>query len=408
MSYFTTDPLTGETVELFEPEFLAPVVGSINPPPTPPSGPTFMSDDWDEEVPEKLPTLLPVEGGIPLLYQGESHLLYGEGGTGKSWLCYKACAEEAAAGRISVIVDYESNRATVRARLKLLGVTKAQAGRIAYWRISGSLMSGDEGRCLAEFIAKHNAVLVVLDSVSKALAAAGLGENDPNEYIRWDNAVVVPLTLRGVTSLLIDHIGHQADVPGGGNRRAPRARGASSKAHQVSGAAYFFETQEHWTKDSNGRATVTCMKDREGTRKVGAVAANVVVTVGDGRVDMALHAPAAGANGSAPAPKRFTWYMEYLSKYLEGLAEPVSNSAVEAHVKAESRDRNMARSGLESLVREGFVVVEAGPRNAKLNRVVKPYRMAEDPLHAAAQAAPAAGGFGGGLAATNFGASDPF
>ena len=52
------------------------------------------------------------------------------------------------------------------------------------------------------------------DWVSEAQASAGLDENDPNERIRWDNAVVVPLTLGGATSLLMDHIGHRADGDG--------------------------------------------------------------------------------------------------------------------------------------------------------------------------------------------------
>ena len=69
-----------------------------------------------------------------------------------------------------------------------------------------------------------------------------------------------PWTSQHITSLLIDHTGHQgSNRPGSGR---PAARGASSKKDQVSGASYFFEVKTHWTRYNDGEATLRAIGRR--------------------------------------------------------------------------------------------------------------------------------------------------
>lgn len=350
-------------------------------PPNTTAGPEFLDGDWDDEVPLVVPTLLPVTGGLPLLYAGESHMLYGEGGKGKSWVGYLACALTARSGRIVVIVDYESNRATVRARLKALGVTKAEASRIAYWKVTSSLMPGSPARtALDSFLAAHPPAFLLLDSIAKAMGAAGFDESKNPDYIRWQQAVVETWTYRRITSLLIDHVGHQQE--GRFKRKTPAARGASGKKDQVSGASYFFETNDPWTRESNGRGTLTCAKDREGVRKMWSLAANLTVTVaGHGtKLTFELTAPTPKAESTGD-PRARSWYMEQVSRWLE-TTDPskATRTQLEKHFASIGKSKVWASEALEVLVEDGHVEASApqGGRRTVLLSTVTPYRQPDE------------------------------
>jgi len=256
-----------------------------------PALPTFLADDWDEETPITLPTLLQVEDGLPLFYAGESHSVSGPGGSGKTWLAAKTMADLVANDptAVAVFVDYEGNRGSFKERMKSLGVTKAQAGRIAYWSLGESLMKKTPtGKRWLAWLDEHKPSFVCIDSVSKACAAAGIND-ETNDFQVWDNGVIVEMTQRRITSLRIDHTGHKSIGGSGGSR----ARGHSTKDQAISGASYLFECREHWTRTSDGSASLKVLKDRHGSHKAGAVAAIITVVVEDeGRkVSMSLKAP---------------------------------------------------------------------------------------------------------------------
>lgn len=297
------------------PEFVANVPEALQAKPAEKlSRPTFLDTDWDEDTPQATPTLLPVDGGIPLLYPGESHYLYGRGGSGKSWMCYVAAREVSRAGGVTLIVDYESNRSTVKSRMKALGVTREEAGRIAYWKITGSLNPKTEaGAAFQAWVIENKPSMVVLDSVSRALSYLGLEENLNSDYAAFDRMVVQPLTLLGVTTLMIDHIGHDNDRGG-----IPAPRGASGKLDHISGAMYFFRTTQAWSRAESGSAVILCVKDREGSRKYGEVAANVTVDVdtATGAVEFSLSAQSGGSEAPVNALDVLGYHMEKVSAWL--------------------------------------------------------------------------------------------
>jgi len=354
-----------------------------------PEGPKFLDADWDEEEPEVVPCICEVTGGRPLFYDGESHMIYGEGGIGKSWLGYVVCAQVAAAGGIAAILDYESNRRTVRLRMKALGVTREQASRIAYWKVTGSLMPGRLPRvALDEWIAERQPTFLMLDSVAKSMGAAGMNESDPSAYVIWQQQVVEPWTSLRITSLIIDHIGHiNEDHRRAG--RTPAARGASSKKDQVSGASYYFEVDEKWSRQNNGHGLLSRMKDREGWGRTGDPAAEVVVTVADlgAAVRIELVAPTEKADRTPFVP-RYTWYMEAVCDLLATERDGLTASKVGAHFRDAGKSAGYADVALKTLVREGHVEVgEPGLRGARLCKVVKVYTAAwEDACTAAVEA----------------------
>lgn len=67
------------------------------------------------------PTQLPREDGLCLLYPGKTHSLAGESGSGKSWLAQYAAMLALNDGERVLYLDYESDAASVVARLLALG-----------------------------------------------------------------------------------------------------------------------------------------------------------------------------------------------------------------------------------------------------------------------------------------------
>lgn len=372
------------------PEYVA---GDQSPRPRPVSDPvsgvpSFLADDWDDETPPVEPELLCVEGGKPLLYAGESHAIFGPGGEGKSWTTQHLAAETLRNDptAIVVFVDYESNRRTLKERMKALGVDKEQAKRLGYWSTSESLMKASpSGRRWLNWVDAHKPSLVIIDSVAKACAAAQLNDESNPEFQAWDNGVIMPLTERRITSVRIDHTGNDSALGG----KAQRERGASSKQQTVSGASYRFELISAWTRTSSGSAKLIPTKDREGHRKKGEVAAlmHVAVANNGAQVEIRLTAPdpmPRNDDGSA----RFTVYMEKVSKLLEDSEKPMSKGQLE---KAAGMGAAYCREAIERLAREGFIQQSQSGQTI-LNRSLKPYRQAADPavVQAADRVAPAA------------------
>jgi hypothetical protein len=72
-------------------------------------------DDWDRDDPDDMPDLVPVEGGLPLLYHGKSHLVFGAGGTGKTWfVLYCIAARTRRAGGAAGLARRSSRGSLVR------------------------------------------------------------------------------------------------------------------------------------------------------------------------------------------------------------------------------------------------------------------------------------------------------
>lgn len=344
-------------------------------------GPRFLSDLWDEDLPEVVPTLLPVMGGKPLLYKGESHSVYGEGGSGKTWFGYLAVKQVAAEGGIVLIVDYESNVRTALLRLRSFGVTKEDVSRIAYWSFSDSLMPGTEsGKAFAAWVDNHGPTFVLIDSVARALATAGFDENKNQDFNLWDAGVLAKLTAKRVTSLVIDHTGHLPD----GRSGPAKAIGASSKANRLSGASYYFDAIAHWTRESNGVARLTCMKDREGHRAKGSIAAEMHVMVHDGgtRLDVELRLPERTAAGKT----KLTGYWRGVSKLLSEATEPMSGNKVAQALLEDgmSSAKRLTPGVLKEMETEGYVRHEPGPRGAKMYSLARPYLDNGEPRHEAA------------------------
>ena len=263
-----------------QPEFLH------GPGPTPlqavtlPGGPTFFTaEEWEQELTPLVPELCPVLNGKPLFYSGDSHLLIGKGGDGKSMFLAARAAEILEEGGTVLWLDYESARPVMQQRLKGLGVTAEQAGRFAYWQVDGPLGASRPSvpdSVLADFLSKYRPTFTVLDSVARAMNAAGASESSNDEVGEWWQRLVKrQFEMNELTFVGIHHPGHTAVGT------AARGRGASSFEHQLTGGAFTLEVIEAFSQQTSGQLRLVVTKDRHGSRKKGETAAIVAVEVRD-------------------------------------------------------------------------------------------------------------------------------
>jgi len=328
-------------------------------------------DFWDSELEDEVPTLGTIDGGTGLLYEGSDHYLVGAAGGGKTWLALHLIHEQVKiAGATALFVDYESTFPRFLKRLRQLGVTKEQAYSIGYLKPEGAITKGySYGDAFHAWLAENTPTFLVIDSVGVALTSAKLDENDASDTTTWWYQTIEPLNKLGITSLRIDHNGKEAI-----GKNNMDARGSSAKLQRVDGAAFALTTEKHWSKTSNGHAKLTNLKDRNGTFVATQTCANMVVSIEDGQLVVELKA-------TKPAPTNFdgtprlTFLMDKISRTLAKGAL----SATDLKAAIGGKATNVIAS-VETLVAEGFVAVEEGPRKSKMYKLVRNYDHTQDPL----------------------------
>lgn len=319
------------------------------------------------------PTILTRTDGQPLIYPGLTHWLMGEPGKGKTWVALAAAAEQIRNGRAVVYLDYEGSARIVGERLAALGLTPDQVDAHLLYHRPG-IVTRDIAARLTAAVTATDTALVIIDGVAKALAAAGYSEDKAPDVLAWLVTAVNPLADAGAAVLMLDHVVKEKDG------RGLWARGSGAKLGEVSGAAWVLRPDRPFSRTQAGRAHLVQAKDREGhVATDGATAAVVTFTPGhDGTLTIALDPPTGGATGP-DEQFRPTGYMERISKHVEQLNDAGIAPSVNESIGTVSGKRKHLAAALDTLVAEGFITVEQGPRGARLHRTTRPYRQADDP-----------------------------
>jgi hypothetical protein len=305
-----------------------------------------------------VPTIMQVEGALPLLYRERVNLLFGESGGGKTWLALHAIAETLNLGQRVMFVDYEDNPNGIAERLMVLGVPLEQLKLLDYRNPTSSLIMGTLG--LND--SPHSYALVVLDSTGEAMAAQGVNSNDDGEVAQWFALVKKFLRMPGKPAVLtLDH------VPKNQEGQLLFSIGSQRKRAAITGASYRVDTVKEPAKGKDGKLKLTVAKDRPGNRPKGSVACHVDLLSVDGKLTIHPHVEQTSVTVSGKF--RPTGYMERVSRWLE------------FHPGATARDirdgvtgkATVVSEALAVLIEEGNVRVDPGPRGASLHHVVKPY-----------------------------------
>lgn len=230
---------------------------------------------WQELVPPD--SLLRTDGVGLLQTGGISHVLFGDAGSGKTMLALKKAIEQTRLGRDVVWLDYEMGRKRLTNWLLRLGMDKYGASRLHVLDFVGQDGSlGDAFKAVERLQERlkgegRSISWLVMDSLSRATSRLDQetfgGENDSSSFIQIVDSFVGRLSAEGVSTLMIDHVGH-------GDKT--RQRGTSAKLQQTD-VAYSFEVAVPWSRDAEGAVKLTCRKMRDGYFAVEEIVAVAVV-----------------------------------------------------------------------------------------------------------------------------------
>ncbi len=204
----------------------------------------------------------PIEGGIEApemlvrdeLYAGRVHCIYSAGGTGKTfkalWLIKKVIDQD----KPVLLLDLENCVRIISDRLRDLGAEADQVRRNLYYYPFPSMPLSDEASAeFEELLEEIKPSLVVVDSWINCLAAAGLDENSSVDIALWAEAYPQRARVRGIASLLLDHVPKE-----GGS-----ARGSGRKLDYVD-AMWELRNHQKFDRNTVGRIDMHLRKDREG------------------------------------------------------------------------------------------------------------------------------------------------
>lgn len=332
-------------------------------------------------------SLLPRSDSVGLLYPGRMHSFHGESESGKSLAAQAETARVLADGGAVLYVDFESDHAAVVGRLLALGAPReAVRHRLDYVRPDASLRALRDREAFAQLLTRRY-VLAVVDGVTEALALLSPDEGTPEErVVEWVRTLPRRIARRtGAAVVQVDHVTKSTDA------RGRFALGSQHKMNAIDGAAYTVEVVEPLGLGLRGVIALRVAKDRPGTvrphcgawRKSDRTqeAARVIVdATTPGRSVVTVEPPATRVghdHDDKVSTFRPTLLMERVSRYLEGMLEPVSGRAVTDNVQGKAP---AIRTALDVLVDEGKATRTPGPRGSYLHASVEPYRQALDPL----------------------------
>jgi hypothetical protein len=160
--------------------------------------------------------------GAPGLPAPNRVLAAAPAGAGKSIATLSQAVASVEAGARWSFLDVENGAAEYARRLEDILKAKPDAEEavrenLRYFEYPALSLGWDEDELREQF--KEDDV-VVFDSSRLVLSSVGLSEDSNDDYARFVERMVVPLTRAGTTSLILDNTGHE---------ESGRARGASAK-----------------------------------------------------------------------------------------------------------------------------------------------------------------------------------
>ena len=204
----------------------------------------------------------PIESGIEPpemlvedeLYAGRVHCIYSAGGTGKTFKALQLVKKVIDQDKPVLLLDLENGVRIISERLRDLGAKADQARQHLYYYPFPSMpLSDDASAEFEELLEQIKPALVVIDSWINCISAAGLDENSSTDIARWTDAYPQRARVRGIASLLLDH------VPKEGNT----ARGSGRKLDYVD-AMWELRNPQKFDRETVGRIDMHLRKDREG------------------------------------------------------------------------------------------------------------------------------------------------
>jgi hypothetical protein len=311
------------------------------------------------------PTVLTRHDGQHLLYPGRVNALIGEPESCKSFAAQIAAGEVLKDGGTVWYLDFESEARDVVGHLLALGVPQDDILKgLVYVRPDEPI-----GDAVAVLHSQRDSHLTVVDGVNSALVANGLEPNSNRDVADFWARLVRPLQLVTAGPLVtVDHVAKDRE------HRGDWAVGAGQKKALVDGAMLAFELIQPFGRGRTGLVKILVFKDRPGALRGQAVGKEIarlqlVANAEGNEITYALDPPAGDQGGTHDF--RPTVLMERLSRFLEGMTEPLTGYAI---VGAVPGKREYKLTALKVLAAEGYVQCQPGPRGGLLYRSQKAFR----------------------------------
>lgn len=282
------------------------------------------------------PTKLARADGPCLFYDERINAVYGESGSGKSWVAMALCAEEINAGRHVVYFDLEDHAGSMAHRMMSLGVSAEDLiERFHYVSPTGPWGTHASTHWVAQ-VQLLNISVCVVDSTGEALSVDGKNPDKDPEVADWFRKMPRKIARAGACVVLIDH------VPKSDEASKRFAIGSQRKLAAVDGAAYRVDVRVAPAKGVEGFLGLSVAKDRHGNYQHGSKVADVAINDDSGRVVVTIKPPDAGLP---------TVLMTRISHYL---MEQGSSSArqIESGIDGSTKAKRFA---LNQLVDLGYV-----------------------------------------------------
>lgn len=321
-------------------------------------------------------TLMCRTDGVGLMYPGMTHSIHGESESGKSMIVQAQAAKLLEAGCWVLYLDYEADPGSVVERLRLMGVTDEQFGRLVY--VQPEVDHGRSEVTLEAFegLLSREYTLAVLDGVTEALAQApakvrstgGLGGND--DITVWHDRLPRVLARRtGAAVVLVDHVAKGPDA-------GRFAIGGQAKMATISGAAYLVKPRSPLGRGLVGEVDLYVAKDRHGyvrskageyTKDRLQLVATAVVDGTDG-LSVELRAPVTGPTED----DRLADMMERVSEFLSTLPDDHAGAGLNLIRQQVRGNNDLIGQALHRLVELGNVS-QTVKGQSNLHRNLRPY-----------------------------------
>lgn len=243
-----------------------------------------LSADYEPIKPTKLARV----DGPCLFYAERINAIYGESGSGKSWVSMALCAEEINAGRHVAYFDLEDHAGSMAHRMLSLGVSADDLIE----RFHYVSPTGPWGTHAADYwvgqIAELQISVCVVDSTGEALSVDGKNPDKDPEVAEWFRRMPRRIARAGACVVLVDH------VPKSDEASKRFAIGSQRKLAAVDGAAYRVDVRVAPAKGVEGFLGLSVAKDRHGNYQHGSKVADVSINDEGGKVLVTIKPPDSG------------------------------------------------------------------------------------------------------------------
>jgi len=300
-------------------------------------------------------TVLTTEAGQGLIYPGRIHSIAGESTTGKSWAMLAGLIQEIEVGHSVTYIDFEDRADTLLARCEDMGATASEVDNLVRY-ISPETAFNPASWTHIETATK-DCRLVIIDGVTEAMTMHSLSLMDNEDIARWFELLPRRITNLGPAVMQIDHVVKDTDA------RGRYAIGGQHKLSGITGAAYSMVAAKSFAVGQAGHSRIVIAKDRHGdVGPVGHTVAELHMTPDPLRSPTAVNWSLSESTW-VPSPDgraRLTGYMAKLSRFIQ--ASPGANKRT--LLTAGLGKERYVLSALETLISEGHVRIEDGPRGA--------------------------------------------